>query len=119
MGKATGGSALKKLNKKSTVKKQYSKTAAPKSSTNPFELKFTTQHHNVLNRKKASTKKATTLSQSRKRSNDKRISTLLPQLKDRAKDNSFIDKRFGENNPGMSLEDKLMARFIMDKKVVS
>ena len=35
----------------------------------------------------------------------------------RHKVNSFVDKRIGEHDPNMSLEDKMMKRFVMERKV--
>jgi nucleolar protein 14 len=33
------------------------------------------------------------------------------------KESTFVDRRFGENDPNMSIEDKMMARFIQEKSV--
>lgn len=46
-----------------------------------------------------------------------RNAALKPELKTRGKESSFVDRRFGENDPTMSVEDKMMARLIQEKSV--
>ena len=40
-------------------------------------------------------------------------------LKDRYKTNKFIDKRLGEGDTSMTLEDKMMARFAAERAKTS
>lgn len=44
-----------------------------------------------------------------------RRKTLLPELNKRNKTGGIIDRRIGENDPNMSLEDKMMERFTREK----
>ena len=46
-----------------------------------------------------------------------RKETLLVEYKEKGKANKFVDKRIGENDPEMSLEDKMLKRFAMEKQV--
>lgn len=46
-----------------------------------------------------------------------RKKTLLVEYQQRGKVNQFIDKRFGESNPQMSLEEKMVTRFAEERKL--
>lgn len=76
---------------------------------NPFELKFTKRKHNVLNRKVKGTRGNP--GNARKTSQLQRSKTLVTQKST----SNFSDKRFGENDPGMSLQDKQMARYMAER----
>uniref|UniRef100_A0A8C4PZH6 NOP14 nucleolar protein homolog (yeast) n=1 Tax=Eptatretus burgeri TaxID=7764 RepID=A0A8C4PZH6_EPTBU len=43
-----------------------------------------------------------------------RVETLLVEYKQKDKVNSFIDRRFGEFNPNMTVEEKMTKRFMME-----
>ena len=43
--------------------------------------------------------------------------TLLLEYKQRNKSNRFIDKRFGEYDEGLTPEEKMMQRFVLEKQV--
>jgi nucleolar protein 14 len=91
-----------------TGKRKFSTT---EDSVNPFEQRFTTRKHKVLNRK---------VKGSRGNPGESRKTGLQHREKSSAlantKAGSFSDKRFGENNTDMSLDDKLMARYVAEKK---
>lgn len=42
---------------------------------------------------------------------EKRSKTLLVEYSERDKQNSFKDSRFGETDPSMSIEEKMLRRF--------
>lgn len=42
----------------------------------------------------------------------------MQEYKQKNKSNQLVDKRFGEKDPGLSVEDKLMQRFVLERKVV-
>lgn len=44
-----------------------------------------------------------------------RRAKLLPEYEGRHKTSSFVDRRFGEYNPKMSLEDKMLRRFTQER----
>ena len=46
-----------------------------------------------------------------------RNKTLLVEYKNKFKANSFTDKRIGENDQNLSLEDKMFKRFVAERKV--
>ena len=48
-----------------------------------------------------------------------RKETLLQEYKQQFKSNKFVDKRIGENDVSLSLEDKMMKRFAMERAVCS
>lgn len=47
----------------------------------------------------------------------KRVKTLLVEYKNQFKGNAFNDKRIGENDKNMSLEDKMFKRFVAERQV--
>lgn len=47
---------------------------------------------------------------------EKRNKTLLVEYKNQFKSNSFVDKRIGENDQNMTLEDKMFKRFVAERK---
>ena len=46
-----------------------------------------------------------------------RKETLLVEFQERKKSNKFLDRRFGENDPEMGLEDKMLKRFTKERQV--
>ena len=48
-----------------------------------------------------------------------RKETLLQEYKQQFKSNKFVDKRIGENDVSLSLEDKMMKRFALERAVGS
>ncbi|XP_020623752.1 nucleolar protein 14-like [Orbicella faveolata] len=81
---------------------------------NPFEIHTNKRKHDILGRK---LKHDTGLPGiSRSKAIKKRQKTLLVEYKQKNKANMFIDRRFGEYDEKMTLEDKMMKRFTMEKK---
>ncbi|KAJ3152193.1 nucleolar complex protein 14 [Geranomyces variabilis] len=80
---------------------------------NPFEVKVNRQKHDVLGRKvKGSTGKPGLV---RKRGEENRKRTLAVEMDRKNKDSAFVDRRFGENDANMSMEDKMLERFMKEK----
>lgn len=46
-----------------------------------------------------------------------RKATLLQEYGQRLKSNKFVDKRFGEHDATLSVEDKMMKRFALERAV--
>ena len=46
-----------------------------------------------------------------------RKETLLVEYQNRGKANKFVDKRFGEADQDLSVEDKMLQRFALEKQV--
>ncbi|KAJ1340508.1 hypothetical protein BSLG_004894 [Batrachochytrium salamandrivorans] len=80
---------------------------------NPFEMKFAKQKHDIIGRKvKGSIGRP---GQTKKKSEDIRQKTLLVEMKNRNRESALIDRRIGEHDPNMSIEDKMLERFMREK----
>ncbi|KAJ3377831.1 nucleolar complex protein 14, partial [Entophlyctis sp. JEL0112] len=76
-------------------------------------MQFSRHKHSVLNRKVKGQEGRPLLQ--RKKAEMKRATTLAKELSTKSKAGAFVDRRFGENNPAMSVEDKMMERFLREK----
>ncbi|WIA18434.1 hypothetical protein OEZ85_009894 [Tetradesmus obliquus] len=85
--------------------------AAPKHAAkpNPFELKGSKRKFDVMGKRDKEGKK--NIIKSREEAVNKRKKTLLVEYKQLRKANTFIDRRFGEDDPRLNEEDKALARF--------
>ena len=83
------------------------------SQSNPFEHKFAPLKHDILNKKIKGVGGKPGLT--RKRSQETRQKTLLVEMKNKHRDSSMVDRRFGETNPSMSVEDRMLERFMKEK----
>ncbi|CAG8542688.1 2598_t:CDS:10, partial [Dentiscutata heterogama] len=137
----SGGSALKRLKStlkeakvighgsRSSMSKKQKRKGKPKgddrnntkdkleflkNQINPFELKVTKTKHNVLGRKVKGTQGRPGLK--RQIGIEKRKKTLLVEMENRNKVGGLIDRRFGEDDPTLSLEEKMLERFAKEKK---
>ncbi|KAF8928499.1 Nop14-like protein [Dissophora ornata] len=104
-GRPTAASAKNDLNKK---------LAHIKDAMNPFEMKVTRQKYDVLGRKTKGVEGKPTLS--KQVGEENRRKTLLQELQKKNKAGGVIDKRFGEDNPNMTPEDKMLERFTREKQ---
>ncbi|KAF9438168.1 nucleolar complex protein 14 [Entomortierella beljakovae] len=104
-GRPTAASAKNDLNKK---------LAHIKEAMNPFEMKVTHQKHDVLGRKTKGVQGKPTLS--KQVGEENRRKTLLQELQKKSKAGGVIDKRFGEDNPNMTPEEKMLERFTREKQ---
>ncbi|XP_055328852.1 nucleolar protein 14-like isoform X2 [Paramacrobiotus metropolitanus] len=106
-------------------------TAAPLSNVrrNPFELFLTKAKHVIAGRKTGPVKPAGQMqkgkahvetqglrSVSRGTAFQNRKKTLLREYRTHTKNNQLIDRRLGENDVSMSLEDKMMQRVMLERK---
>ncbi|CAH1782802.1 unnamed protein product [Owenia fusiformis] len=82
---------------------------------NPFEVKFNKQKHNVLG-KKMLKKDVGLPGVSKSKANKKRQETLLQEYKKRGKANLFVDRRLGETDPNLTIEDKMLQRYAAEKQ---
>ncbi|KAL0120714.1 hypothetical protein PUN28_008408 [Cardiocondyla obscurior] len=80
-----------------------------KKQLNPFEVHVNKDKLKVLGRKSKNDRGLPGVS--RTRAINKRKQSLLQEYKRQNKDNVFLDKRIGERNSAMSMEDKVTARF--------
>ncbi|CAO3651469.1 unnamed protein product [Mucor hiemalis] len=139
--KGSGGSALKRLKKtlqvagvvgqtsKASRSKKDRKRGAPsevgkndadkklsliRGEFNPFENKVQKTKFEILGRKMKGTSGKPTLSKQIGEENRKK--TLLVEMKNKNRRGGIIDKRFGENNPSLTPEERMLERFTREKQ---
>ncbi|KAJ4474993.1 nucleolar protein 14 [Lentinula aciculospora] len=84
---------------------------------NPFDIKVTKLKHDVGGRKlKGVTGKP---AQSKTAGIEQRKKTLLKEFEERHRAGGIIDRRFGENDPSMSLEERMLERFTKERQRAS
>ncbi|OMP87385.1 putative nucleolar complex protein 14 [Diplodia seriata] len=91
-----------------------------RDSFNPFEIKAAKpEKFESTSLQKANAKNGKTMmgrpGVTKSMGEETRRKTLLPELQKRNKAGGIIDRRIGENDPNMSLEDKMMERFTREK----
>ncbi|ETP23084.1 hypothetical protein F441_03718 [Phytophthora nicotianae CJ01A1] len=104
--------------KKASVKKQkhgFVRASSSKGS-NPFDVRgnASKQKHEVIGRRVKGAGR--NVAAARAEAERKRHKTLGAEFKARNKSNVFKDKRLGEQDPTLSMEDKMMARFQTERK---
>ncbi|EPZ30988.1 Nucleolar protein 14 domain-containing protein [Rozella allomycis CSF55] len=83
-------------------------------TVNPFDLKMTKTKHDVLNRKIKGQVGKPLLA--KKKATKIREEKLLPELENQNKVSVFVDKRFGENDENMTVEEKLLERYSKEQQ---
>ncbi|KAF5371229.1 hypothetical protein D9758_004151 [Tetrapyrgos nigripes] len=84
---------------------------------NPFDTKVTKLKHDVGGRKlKGVTGKP---AQSKMAGVEQRKKTLLKEWEERGRAGGIVDRRFGENDPSMSLEERMLERFTRERQKAS
>ncbi|WFD30401.1 nucleolar complex protein 14 [Malassezia sp. CBS 17886] len=86
-------------------------------SLNAFDEKVTHQKHKVLGRKVKGTTGAPLAK--RTEAQRERREKLLPEYENRNHSSTFVDRRFGEYNPNLSLEEKMLQRFTHERQTRS
>uniref|UniRef100_H2YBE1 Nucleolar protein 14 n=1 Tax=Ciona savignyi TaxID=51511 RepID=H2YBE1_CIOSA len=96
--------------------KQHKKslTGLERVKNNPFEIKINKQKHTILGRKTKNDRGLPGVSRSK--ANKKRKETLLTEYSHRNKTNQFRDARIGVNDEQMSVEEKMLHRFSLERK---
>ncbi|KAI7887814.1 nucleolar protein 14 [Mucor mucedo] len=139
--KGSGGSALKRLKKtlqaagvvgqtsKASRSKKDRKRGAPtevgrndsdkklsliRGEFNPFEHKIQKTKFEILGRKMKGTSGKPNLSKQVGEENRKK--TLLVEMRSKNRRGGIIDKRFGENNPSLTPEERMLERFTREKQ---
>ncbi|ELT93562.1 hypothetical protein CAPTEDRAFT_227046 [Capitella teleta] len=97
--------------------KVQSKKSKQAAKTNPFEIKVNKQKHNIMGRKMPKHSRGKP-GVSRSKANEKRKATLLVEYQKRGKSGGIKDMRFGENNPTLTEEDRMIQRYALEKKKV-
>lgn len=104
---------LQASQKKKESRVQLANMTRSQRENNPFELKFTKQKHEILGRKVKGINGRPGVT--RKLGLENRARTLGVELKNKNRTSMVIDKRFGENDKSMSVEDKMLARLMKEK----
>ncbi|KAF8838628.1 Nop14-like protein [Paxillus ammoniavirescens] len=97
--------------------KKAAKLREIQQKLNPFDVKVTKLKHDVGGRKikGASGRPA----QSKQAGMQQREKTLLKELEERGRVGGVVDRRFGENDPSMSLEERMLERFTKERQRAS
>ncbi|CAG8476065.1 4191_t:CDS:2 [Ambispora gerdemannii] len=85
-----------------------------KNRVNPFEIKVTREKHEVLGRKVRGVQGRPGLK--KQIGNDNRKKTLLAEIETKNKAGGVIDRRFGESNPQMTPEERMLERFAKERQ---
>ncbi|KXN89479.1 putative nucleolar complex protein 14 [Leucoagaricus sp. SymC.cos] len=119
----TGKSSTSKKRKRGAapLEKEKEKRAARLEEVhhrlNPFDVKVTKTKHDVGGRKiKGVTGRP---AQSKQVGMEQRKKTLLKEWEERNRVGRIVDRRFGENNPTMSLEERMLERFTRERQRAS
>ncbi|RKP07461.1 nucleolar protein 14, partial [Thamnocephalis sphaerospora] len=88
--------------------------AQVEQALNPFETKTTRQKHEVVGRKTKGIVGRPGLT--KQVGEEKRRKTLLVEMHNKNKAGGIVDRRFGENDTNMSLEDKMLERFTKERQ---
>ncbi|KAF4619608.1 hypothetical protein D9613_004925 [Agrocybe pediades] len=84
---------------------------------NPFDTKVTKLKHDVGGRRlKGITGKP---AQSKQADIERRKKTLLKEYEEKGRAGGIVDRRFGENDPTMSLEERMLERFTRERQRAS
>lgn len=89
------------------------KRTEPQKTLNPFEVHVNRQKFQVLGRKLKTDRGLPGVA--RAKALKKRKATLLQEYKLKDKTNKFLDRRIGERNSAMTVEDRMTARFTAER----
>ncbi|KAH9855079.1 Nop14-like protein [Lenzites betulinus] len=84
---------------------------------NPFDVKVTKVKHDVGGRKIIGTTGRP--AQSKQTGIEQRKKTLLKEFEDRDRSGGIVDRRFGENDPTMTPEERMLERFTRERQRAS
>ncbi|KAG7447628.1 Nop14-like protein [Guyanagaster necrorhizus] len=116
-GRPQGMKRKRSTNQANDKAKRESKLAEIHQKLNPFDTKVTKLKHDVGGRKlKGVTGKP---AQSKMAGLEQRKKTLLKEFQEKDRAGGIVDRRFGENDPSMSLEDRMLERFTKERQRVS
>ncbi|PPQ63128.1 hypothetical protein CVT24_005768 [Panaeolus cyanescens] len=115
------GQQSKKRKRSALVEKDKEKRTAKLQEIhqrlNPFDVKVTKLKHDVGGRRlKGITGKP---AQSKQAGIEQRKKTLLKEYEEKERAGGVIDRRFGENDPSMSLEERMLERFTKERQRAS
>ncbi|TPX73510.1 hypothetical protein CcCBS67573_g05214 [Chytriomyces confervae] len=109
--------ASKGMSSKAVAKQNLRALDRKTSSSNPFEQQVSRLKHDVLGRKVKGVVGKPMLQ--RRKAEENRKKTLAVEMQRKHRESSFVDRRFGENNPALSVEDRMLERFMREKSKTS
>ncbi|KAF8961098.1 nucleolar protein 14 [Flammula alnicola] len=117
----TGPNNTKKRKRSAPLEKDKEKKAAKLEEIhqrlNPFDVKVTKLKHDVGGRRlKGITGRP---AQSKQAGIEQRKKTLLKEYEEKDRAGGIVDRRFGENDPTMSLEERMLERFTKERQRAS
>ncbi|KAJ7682105.1 nucleolar protein 14 [Mycena polygramma] len=114
-GNQQNGKKRKRTNSQEKDKdKRAAKLDEIHKKLNPFDTKVTKLKHDVGGRKvKGVTGKP---SQSKQTGLEQRKRTLLVEYEEKGRAGGIVDRRFGENDPTMSVEERMLERFTKERQ---
>ncbi|KAI8895140.1 nucleolar protein 14 [Globomyces pollinis-pini] len=117
LNKVSKNSNQKKIQKsienRSNAKQFLKNLSKSNQSNNPFEFKHTNVKHTVIGRKVKGT--IGKPGQVRAQHQKIRQNTLSLESKNKKNENIMMDRRIGEHDPTLSIEDKMLERFMKEK----
>eukprot|EP00639_Heterosigma_akashiwo_P004308 CAMPEP_0194586656 /NCGR_PEP_ID=MMETSP0292-20121207/18591_1 /TAXON_ID=39354 /ORGANISM="Heterosigma akashiwo, Strain CCMP2393" /LENGTH=191 /DNA_ID=CAMNT_0039442563 /DNA_START=24 /DNA_END=596 /DNA_ORIENTATION=- len=98
-------------NKKGKSSNHKRRAEGPSKNSNPFEVRANNSRKkfDVLNRRVKGAER--NIANARAKAIERRKKTLLVDYNQQKRTNSFNDRRFGEHDASMSVEEKLLVRF--------
>ncbi|OBZ70498.1 putative nucleolar complex protein 14 [Grifola frondosa] len=97
--------------------KKAAKLKEIQEKLNPFDVKVTKLKHDVGGRKIAGTMGRP--AQSKQAGMEQRKKTLLKEYEDKDRSGGIVDRRFGENDPTMNPEERMLERFTRERQRAS
>ncbi|XP_021939078.1 nucleolar protein 14 homolog [Zootermopsis nevadensis] len=107
------GKVKNKAKKKRMSDRVVKPDSQKKKVLNPFEIHVNRQKYSILGRKTKNDKGLPGIA--RAKAITKRKKTLLQEFRIKDKSNRFLDRRIGEKNSAMTAEDRIMARFTVER----
>ncbi|KAJ7581043.1 nucleolar protein 14 [Mycena floridula] len=101
----------------SDKEKKAAKLAEIHRKLNPFDVKVTKLKHDVGGRKTKGVKGRP--AESKMAGIEQRKKTLLKEYEERDHAGGILDRRFGENDPTMSIEERMLERFTKERQRAS
>ncbi|KAG6335951.1 hypothetical protein ID866_3140 [Astraeus odoratus] len=115
-----GGKKKKKVSSRAAEHDKVKKAAKLREiqqKLNPFDVKVTKLKHDVGGRKIKGVMGRP--AQSKQAGMQQREKTLLKEMNERGRVGGVVDRRFGENDPTMSLEERMLERFTRERQRAS
>ncbi|KAL0950116.1 hypothetical protein HGRIS_010113 [Hohenbuehelia grisea] len=116
-GQQPNGKKRKRGNPAKDNEKKAAKLREIEQRLNPFDVKVTKLKHDVGGRRIKGV--AGRPAQSKQAGIEQRKKTLLKEYEEKGHSGGIIDRRFGENDPTMGLEERMLERFTRERQRAS